>query len=161
VADFRITFTPNRRAGFHDRWFPLLSDVAADRAVVAASTVFGHPDLYRFDVVLFRLVPGTFGRSDAWATVGTAAGVLVEGRAAATQARHGDHVTLLCSSAPPVWECRGCGRRYGDLPKAADCAALCWGAKLEDLRASARRFYEANRGAWWAHSLASPQRLQE
>jgi hypothetical protein len=150
VAEFRMTYTPNRRAGFHDRWHPLLSDVTADRAVVAASSVYRRPDLYHFDVVLYRLVKGSLGRADGWAYVGTAAGVHVEGRAAGNEGRHGDHVALLCSSTAPLWECRWCAGHYCDLAAAADCAASCWDAQRAAWAASQRRFLEATRDAWWA-----------
>ena len=150
MADFRLTYTPSRRASLHDRWYPLLSDVAADRAVVAASSVYGRPGLHHFDVVLYRFVPGSFGRRDGWAYAGTAAGIHVEGRAAVNEARHGDHVALLCSSAAPVWECRWCEARYAGLPEAAGCAASCWDAKCASWVAGERAYFEANRGAWWA-----------
>lgn len=145
-----MTYTPNRRAGFHDRWYPLLNDVTADRAVVAASSVYGRPDLYHFDVVLYQLVKGTFGRRDGWATVGTAAGVHIEGYEAANERRHGDHVALQCSLSTPPWECRWCQTRYGDLAAAAGCAASCWDAQRAAWADSERRFVEATRDAWWA-----------
>lgn len=150
MAWFRITYRPNRRAGFHDRWHPLLDDIQADRAVVGAVSVYGQLGLHRFDATLYRHVTGTFGRADSWAFVGIAASIRVNVALAAVEPRYGDHILLLHPVAAPVWECKWCQARHDDLPAAAVCAARCWDAKRAARAEAERRFFENNRDVWWA-----------
>lgn len=150
MAEFRIAYRPNRRAGFHDRWHPLLNDIQADRAVVGAASVFGQPGLHRFDAALYQRIKGTFGRPDSWTFAGIAASIRIDGAEADVEAHYGDHIALLHPPGVPVWECRWCQARHDSLQSAARCAARCWDAKRAAWAESERRYFEANHNAWWA-----------
>lgn len=149
MAELRIASTPNRRAGFHDRWHPLLSDVSVDRAVVGAERVYTCPGVYRCTVELYRRQEGTFGWPARRAGVGTTVLAHIGGLSVSDATRHGDSVEMLCPTARPVWECKKCGSTHTELASAGRCAAACTEAIWAALVESVERFYAANVGAWW------------
>jgi hypothetical protein len=150
VAEFRITYRPNRRTSFHGRWHPLLHDITAERAVVSASSVYGQPGLHRFDASLYQRVRGRLGRAAGWTFAGIAVSIHIDGVGVAREEGYGDHIALLHPSAAPIWECRWCQVKNADLVAAAGCAARGWDAKCAAWAESERRYFEANRDAWWA-----------
>lgn len=134
MPEFRLTLGPSRRPSFNTRWFPLVSDVFADRAEVSVSAICdfnGPTGWHRVDVTLYTWQPPRMGIAGRWAGVdpqSTAAGLHVPGLTD-PERRAGDHVELLCPVRLPVWECRWCQNVHDELATAARCAADCWGAR--------------------------------
>jgi hypothetical protein len=146
VPEFRFTFAPSRRPSFNTRWFPLVSDVRADRAEVSASNFSPYHNWFCIDVVLYVWEPPKFGKPGRWAGVdpqSSASGLHIPGLTDPGRRACG-HVELLCPARLPVWECRWCHVVHDELSAAARCAADGWAARCRANEEAVRRWYTAN-----------------
>ncbi|WP_194925781.1 hypothetical protein [Catenulispora pinisilvae] len=145
-----MTFAPSRSPSFNTRWFPLVSDVFADRAEVSASNLNPYHDWYSVSVVLYVWTSPRFGKPGRWAGVdpqSSAIGLRVPGLTD-PEHRGRDHVELLCPARLPVWECRWCHVVHDELTVAARCAGDCWAARCRANEEAMRRWYAANPPRW-------------